>query len=164
MDWSSLNWIAVILGFNSDHMKSMKLVIPLHFIWEKNLFSDISRKCILTNMIGAVTVVTTPIIFGKMHFLLLSENEFFHQIECNGMTSFMDFMWSELKPDMTPNSIQTWSIHSYLNWMPILEALGIITETQQPTEWGWHINYSTHSSCSTNLLQWKASLKTGYGN
>ena len=30
-----------------------------------------------------------------MHFLLLSENEFFHEIKCNGITSFMEFMrWS----------------------------------------------------------------------
>ena len=27
-----------------------------------------------------------------MHFLLLSENEFFHETKCNGMTSFMEFM------------------------------------------------------------------------
>ena len=55
----------------------------------KNSFSNISRKCILPNMIGAVTV---PIIFGKTYFLLISENEFFHEMKCNGMTSFMDFM------------------------------------------------------------------------
>ena len=35
-------------------MNSMKLVIPLHFISWVNSFSDISRKCILPNMIGAV--------------------------------------------------------------------------------------------------------------
>ena len=40
-------------------------------------------------MIGAVTA---PIIFGKMHFLLISENEFTLEIKCDGMTSFMDFM------------------------------------------------------------------------
>ena len=33
--------------------------------------------------------------FGKMHFLLIPENEFFHEIKCNGMTSFMEFMMSE---------------------------------------------------------------------
>ena len=27
-----------------------------------------------------------------MHFLLISENEFTHEITCNGMTSFMEFM------------------------------------------------------------------------
>ena len=26
----------------------------------------------------------------KMHFLLVSEKEFFHEIKCNGTTSFMD--------------------------------------------------------------------------
>ena len=30
--------------------------------------------------------------FGKMHFLLISENEFFHEIKSNGITSFMEFM------------------------------------------------------------------------
>ena len=33
-----------------------------------------------------------PIIFGKMHFLLIPENEFFHAIKCNGVTSFIEFM------------------------------------------------------------------------
>ena len=37
------------------HMKSMKLVILSRFISWVNSFSDISRKCILPNMIGAVT-------------------------------------------------------------------------------------------------------------
>ena len=50
----------------------------------------ISRKCILPNMIGAVTalmIFTAPIIFGKMHFLLISEHWFFHEIKRDGMTS-----------------------------------------------------------------------------
>ena len=29
---------------------------------------------------------------GKIHYLLISENEFAHEIKCNGMTSFMEFM------------------------------------------------------------------------
>ena len=37
---------------------------------------------------------TAPIILGKMHSLLISENEFLHEIKCNGMTSFMEFMIS----------------------------------------------------------------------
>ena len=36
--------------------------------------------------------VTATIVFGKIHFLLISEKEFFHEIKCNGMTSFMEFM------------------------------------------------------------------------
>ena len=40
-------------------------------------------------MIGTVTA---PIIFGKMHFLLISGNEFIHEIKCNGMTIFIEFM------------------------------------------------------------------------
>ena len=48
-------------------MKSMKLVILLHFI-------------------------PALIIFGKMHFLLMSENLIFHEIKRDGITSFMDLM------------------------------------------------------------------------
>ena len=32
------------------------------------------------------------IIFGKMHFLLISDNEFFHETKRDGMTSYMDSM------------------------------------------------------------------------
>ena len=41
-------------------MKSTKLVIPLDFISWVNSFSDISRKCILPDMIGAVNWKKTP--------------------------------------------------------------------------------------------------------
>ena len=34
----------------------------------------------------------TLIIFGKIRFLLISENEFSHEMKSNGMTSFLDFM------------------------------------------------------------------------
>ena len=40
--------------------------------------------------------VTSPIIFDKMHFLLISEKELFHEIKCNEMTSFMEFKWLAL--------------------------------------------------------------------
>ena len=32
------------------------------------------------------------IIFGKMNLLIISENPFFLEIKCNGMTSFMEFL------------------------------------------------------------------------
>ena len=48
-------------------MNSMKLVIPLHF--------------------------TAPIIFGKTHFLLISENQFAYEIKRDGITSSMDSMF-----------------------------------------------------------------------
>ena len=54
-------------------------------LWN-NTFSDISRKCIVPNMIRAGTV------FGKMHLLWISENSFFHETKRNGMTTFMEFM------------------------------------------------------------------------
>ena len=70
-------------------MNSVKLVSPFHVTSRKNSFSDISRKCIWPNMIR---VVTALIIFGKIHFLLISEKEFFHEIKRDGITSFMEFM------------------------------------------------------------------------
>ena len=30
--------------------------------------------------------------FSTLNITLISENEFFHEIQCNGMTSFMEFM------------------------------------------------------------------------
>ena len=39
-----------------------------------NSFSDISRKCISPNMMRAGNAL---IIFSEMHFLLISENEFY---------------------------------------------------------------------------------------
>ena len=39
-----------------------------------------------------MSAVTAPIIFGKMHFLLISENEFFNEIKRDGITGFMDFI------------------------------------------------------------------------
>ena len=39
-----------------------------------------------------IWIETTLIIFGKIHFLSKSENEFFHEIKCDGITSFADFI------------------------------------------------------------------------
>ena len=73
------------------YMKSMKIIIPSHFITWKNSFSDISRKGIRPNMIRA-KLWTALIIFSKIHFLLISENEVFLEIKPDGMTSFENFM------------------------------------------------------------------------
>ena len=35
---------------------------------------------------------SASVIFGIMHYLVISENVFFHEIKCDGMTSFIDFM------------------------------------------------------------------------
>ena len=49
------------------------------------------------------------IIAGKDHFLLISENEIFHEIKCNGMTSFMEFMHNVSKTvhiqELTDNKV-----------------------------------------------------------
>ena len=51
------------------------------------------KSTYLSEIMNSMKLVTAPIIFGKMHFLLISENEFFHQIKCNRMTNFMEFMY-----------------------------------------------------------------------
>ena len=39
-----------------------------------------------------IWAVTAPIMFCKTRFLLISENEFFHELKCNGMTGFVEFI------------------------------------------------------------------------
>ena len=62
-------------------MNFMKNCNSVTFYFMKNSFSDISRKWILRNMIGAVInffrygAVAALIIFGKMHFLLIPEKK-----------------------------------------------------------------------------------------
>ena len=91
----SISWVTNVLTqvyfwCEQLHLNSMKLVIPLHFISWKNSFSDISRKCILPNMIYFVKY--TSCWYQKI---------FFHEIKCNRMTSFMEFM---LQPMQKRNS------------------------------------------------------------
>ena len=43
----------------------------------------------LPNMIGVVN--RTIVIFGKIHFLLISENEFTNEIQRDGISSYMEF-------------------------------------------------------------------------
>ena len=54
-----------------------------------------------TPMVG-----TTLIIFGKKHFLLISESKFFHEIKHYEMTNFMDFMM-QVNSDGTVNISDT---------------------------------------------------------
>ena len=104
----------------------MKLVIPLHVISrQKNPNFEWNRKCILPSKIGAVTSL---IIFGKMHFLLLSENDFFHEIECVEITSFMDFlnMWSWYVKFECENM---WNNNSGVAWILMINCtIGVLSE------------------------------------
>ena len=52
--------------------------------------SDVSRKWILLNMIRAETAL---VIFGKIHFLLTSENEFFVKSNATELQVFMEFVF-----------------------------------------------------------------------
>ena len=63
------------VGVPANHiMNSMQTCNFITFYFMKNSFSDVCRKWILPNMIRAGT---TLFIFGKIHFLQTSENEFF---------------------------------------------------------------------------------------
>ena len=71
------------------YMNSLKTYNSVKFYFMKNSFSNISRKCILPNMIRAGT--------GLNHFwhnALPSNirNKFTLEIKRDGITSFMDFM------------------------------------------------------------------------
>ena len=55
-------------------MNSMQTCNSITYYFMKNPFYDISRKCILSNMLKAVPVL---IISRKTHFMPISENEFF---------------------------------------------------------------------------------------
>ena len=94
-------------------------------------------------MIGAVTAL---IIFGKMHFLLISENEFTHEIKCNGMTSFMDF-----KPPLERFT----SVYLYCGVNPSEVSRGIMNYEGKEA---WvvtthHPCYKMHPSSSTSEQQ-----------
>ena len=68
------------MSYNNHEFHEMYNSITFYFIY--------SRKCILPNMIR---LGATQIIFDKMHFLLISEILFVHEIKRDGMTFFMDF-------------------------------------------------------------------------
>ena len=58
---------------------------------KKNSFSDIAGS-------SFYEIFTAPIIFGKMHFLLILENEFFHEIKSDGITSLHGIHVIQVKP------------------------------------------------------------------
>ena len=59
------------------------------YFTEKLIFPSIAGCALYLIWLGRIPAL---IILGKMHFLPISENEFFSEIKCNGITSFMDFM------------------------------------------------------------------------
>ena len=67
-------WLKQVLNYITRNMNSMQTCNSVTFCLMKNSFSDVSRKWILPNMIRAGSAI---IIFGKINFLLTSENEFF---------------------------------------------------------------------------------------
>ena len=69
-----------------------------HILFHEKPSSDISRKCILSIMIRAGTVK-------------ISENEFFQEIKCSGITSFMDFMMILARPSPSACFVQFTSGH-----------------------------------------------------
>ena len=66
-------------------MNYMKTCNSIAFYFLKKSFSDINRKCILPNKIR---VAPALIIFGKIHVLQISQNDFFYEINQDGITNF----------------------------------------------------------------------------
>ena len=65
-----------------------------------------------------IWVVPTLIMFGKMHILLISENEFTHEIKRDGITSFMYFMrWLLHHHYSSPNKP---SIYQTFVWLVVV--------------------------------------------
>ena len=108
-------------------MKSMKLVIPSRFYFMKKLiFWNWQEVDFAETWLGWLTAarLTTLIILGKIHFLLISENEFFHEIKRDGITwRNYNFAWNSCLKAFSR------SIHHqvYFNWMPFFGTL--ISET-----------------------------------
>ena len=73
----------------------------------KNSFSDVSIKWILPNMIRAVPAL---IMFGKIHFLLTSENEFLRKYKVTELQVGMEFMISQ-----SHSPVRVVSIHKHLD-------------------------------------------------
>ena len=70
-------------------MNSMQTCNSVMFYFMKNSFPDVSRRWILPNMIRAVPIL---IIFGRIHLLLTSENEFFMKQNVTELQVCMEFM------------------------------------------------------------------------
>ena len=52
-----------------------------------------------------IRAVTAAIVFGKMHFLLIAENEFFHEIEYNTVKQNDKFHGFHVKRDLRAISL-----------------------------------------------------------
>ena len=99
------------------------------------------------------------IIFGKMHFLLISENEFTHEIECNGMTSFVDFMWWWCSID----GLHWWSIQG-LRWKECPVERDMPSSSPFPSWCSCHIELTGPDQQFTALTavhttQWQMSFR-----
>ena len=85
MDWSSLASEWVEPPFFYDYFIVTECTFTLQSILSLG-HSASSRPAILW-------ICSTLIIFSQMHFLLLPENKLlFHEIKCDGLTSFTDFL------------------------------------------------------------------------
>ena len=65
-------------------------------------------------------------------FLLISQNEFFHEIKCNGITSFMEFMMCFDRIDVSyfSSSFNT----SNMNYVSVLQVLVIKNKSSHEDE------------------------------
>ena len=80
--------VALVIIQNSFAFASVLAWIPWNLSFCYTLFHE--KKVIFWYQ--QEVYFTKYIISGTMHFLLISENAFCHEMKCNGMTSFMEFM------------------------------------------------------------------------
>ena len=84
--WTWLSSVTAGLAIE-QLMNSMKLVIPFHFM-EKLCFCYWQEVHVNQYDWSGSTLI----FYDKMDFLLVLENGFLHEIKCDGITGFTDFM------------------------------------------------------------------------
>ena len=71
-----------------------------------------------------------------MHFLLISENEFFPEIRCNGMTSFMDFVLGHLV-----SNIAGWRLTPLTLAFPNLSSSHLSSKNMLFSSFLWFVSF-----------------------
>ena len=143
-----------------------KLVIPsrnsVTFISWKNSFSDISRKYILHPNIRSHPTrghpVTTVVIFGSMHFLLISENEFFCFFLWRKTWQNYESTWNSWA---APRSLMMWysccnrrllNLVSHLIKERSWNILQNMTQMENVSFGEWHLNVARSCKIKTGRL------------
>ena len=97
--------------------------------------SLVRYSCLYLKMCHESHEKTGLIIFGKIHFLLISENEFTNEIKRDWITSFMDFMtpwWRESGQSLPCG---------YTGSVIVGHSIGISWVTPSPMAWSLPLSY-----------------------